>query len=268
MIRDRRLAEPERWHEVADADLPRRLEQVQLILDAVPICERFEQALELTRVSVAQRRPCNRLARRDQRQVPDHAESVSKLFDVLRVGSGDVFPPPQRPIRLAHGGLALDSQARQLGGGGDEWVAIESVLAREVDGAVQLEHGLTPARPGADRRRQSAPAASEADGDSIASGGGSTATRVPPRAIFVSHSPGATTREIAPPRPPRRRRSGGRTQRAARAPAWPRLPLEPAPMLDRAEMAPEGDLVAAELDVAAPAAETGLDDDRPLPVRI
>ena len=43
--------------------------------------------------------------------------------------------------------------------------------------------------------------------------------------------------------------------------------LEPEPVLDRAEMAPEGDLVAAELDVAAPAAEAGLDDDRAVPVR-
>ena len=43
--------------------------------------------------------------------------------------------------------------------------------------------------------------------------------------------------------------------------------LEPEPVLERAEMAPEGDLVAAELDVAAPAAEAGLDDDRAVPVR-
>ena len=45
------------------------------------------------------------------------------------------------------------------------------------------------------------------------------------------------------------------------------VPLEPEPVLERAEVAAERDLVAAELDVAAPAAEARLDDDRPLPVR-
>ena len=43
--------------------------------------------------------------------------------------------------------------------------------------------------------------------------------------------------------------------------------LEPEPVLERAQVAPERDLVAAELDVAAPAPEARLDDDRPLPVR-
>ncbi len=42
--------------------------------------------------------------------------------------------------------------------------------------------------------------------------------------------------------------------------------LEPEPVLERAEMAPERDLVVAKLDVAPPAAETRLDDDRAFPV--
>jgi hypothetical protein len=43
--------------------------------------------------------------------------------------------------------------------------------------------------------------------------------------------------------------------------------LEPEPVLERAQVAAKRDLVLAELDVPAPAAEARLDDDRPLPVR-
>ena len=43
--------------------------------------------------------------------------------------------------------------------------------------------------------------------------------------------------------------------------------LEPEPVLERAQVAAERDLVAAELDFAAPAAETRLDDDGAFPVR-
>ena len=85
--------------------------------------------------------------------------------------------------------------------------------------------------------------------------------------MFVRHSPGAATREIAPTGTPaattirRSKPAGGDELLQDRAVA-----LEPEPVLERAEVAAERDLVAAELDVAAPAAEARLDDDRPLPV--
>ena len=86
--------------------------------------------------------------------------------------------------------------------------------------------------------------------------------------MFVRHSPGAATREIAPTATPpattmRRSKPGGRDELLKER----SVPLEPEPVLELVEVAAQRDLVLAALDVAAPAAEARLDDDRPLPVR-
>ena len=71
---------------------------------------------------------------------------------------------------------------------------------------------------------RSAPAAAAArTASSSAVAGGSTATRVPPSAMFVRHSPGAATREIAPTGTPaattiRRSTPAGGTSSCTRAP--------------------------------------------------
>ena len=86
--------------------------------------------------------------------------------------------------------------------------------------------------------------------------------------MFVRHSPGAATLEIAPTAAPAgdddakvepRRRHELLQHRS--------VPLEPEPVLERAEVAAERDLVLTELDVAAPAPEPRLDDERALPLR-
>ena len=84
----------------------------------------------------------------------------------------------------------------------------------------------------------------------------------------MRHSPGAATLEIAPTAVPpattmRRSNPDGRDQLLQHG----SVPLEPEPVLERMKVAAEGDLVLTELDVAAPAPEPRLDDERALPVR-
>ena len=76
--------------------------------------------------------------------------------------------------------------------------------------------------------------------------------------MFVRHSPGAATREIAPTADARRDDDAevepGRRDELLQHRA---VPLEPEPVLERAEMAPEGDLVARRARRRGPSCRSG-----------
>ena len=159
--------------------------------------------------------------------------------------------------------IALGSEAGQLGGGGDERIAVDPVLGRELGGAVQLEDG-----PAAGTVRE------QIDADQVRAGRrrrthgelerprrrrDRTACR---REQVRPPLPRVATREIAPTAAPaatttRRSNPAGATSAWMTAPwCWNQG------RCSTAEMAPEADLVAHSVDLAAPATETGLDDDR------